>query len=64
MNPYVRDGETHAQYLGDGVYAAFDGYQIWLRAERDGRMHEIAVESWVLDALWRYVVAFESGKTP
>jgi hypothetical protein len=23
---------THQQYLGDGVYASFDGYQVWLAA--------------------------------
>lgn len=32
------------EYLGDGVYAYFDGYHTWLRTERDGRVHEIALE--------------------
>ncbi len=31
-------------YIGDGVYASFDGYQIWLRTERDGMTHRIALE--------------------
>lgn len=41
-------------YLGDGVYASFDGYQIWLRAERDGNMHRIALEDQTMNALTRY----------
>ena len=32
------------QYLGDGVYALFDGYQIWLKVMRDGREERIALE--------------------
>lgn len=42
------------EYLGDGVYASFDGYQIWLAADH----HEnkvIALEPAVLQALWNYV---------
>jgi hypothetical protein len=42
-------------YLGDGVYAHYDGYQIWLRAERDGRSHEIAIDDHTYFALLRYV---------
>lgn len=42
------------RYIGDGVYASHDGYQIWVRAERDGRQHEIALEPHVLAALFEY----------
>ncbi len=42
-------------YLGDGVYASFDGYQIWLRIEREGVPESIALEEQVLVALDRYV---------
>ena len=38
-------------YLGDGVYASFDGYQIWLRAERENGIHKIALEPPVVRAL-------------
>lgn len=38
-------------YLGDGVYASFDGYQIWLHAERDHDSHDIALEPETLQAL-------------
>ena len=33
------------RYLGDGVTAWHDGYQVWVRAERDGRIHEVAHNS-------------------
>lgn len=55
----IRDGETSQVYLGDGVYASFDGYQVWLRTG-DGNRNEIALEAAVLDALKRYVA--ELGK--
>lgn len=42
------------RYLGDGVYARFDGYQIRLRADRDGRSHEIALNGETFNALIRY----------
>ena len=60
---YIRDGETHPAYLGDGLYAACDGYQIWLRAERDGMMHEIAIEGPVWTALKRYVETLNEART-
>ena len=41
------------RYLGDGVYASFDGYQIWL-AEGDHRNKVIALEPDVLQALVKY----------
>lgn len=51
MSFLERDGETHREYLGDGVYAAFDGYQIWLRTLSDD---EIALEPPVYHALVEY----------
>ena len=47
-------GEKLPDHLGDGLYASFDGYQIWLRAERDGRWHEVAIDQHVYEALVRY----------
>ena len=38
-------------YLGDGVYASFDGYHIWLKTQQG---HQIALEPSVKDALDRY----------
>lgn len=40
-------------YLGDGVYASFDGYQIWLAVNH----HEnkvVALDPSVMDTLVRY----------
>ena len=37
----MSDRET---YLGDGLYASFDGYQVRLRAPRDGVDHEVFLE--------------------
>lgn len=49
------------RYLGDGVTATFDGYQIWLRAERDSMTHEIAIEPQVFVALEKYVADLRAG---
>jgi hypothetical protein len=43
--------EEKETYIGDGVYAAFDGYQIWLRAPRIGGDHVIALEPEVWNKL-------------
>jgi hypothetical protein len=42
-----------AQYLGDAVYASFDGYQIWLTTG-DGNDQRIALEPDVFRALIAY----------
>ena len=41
-------------YIGDSVYAHFDGYQFWLRAPREGGDHEVALEPPVFDELLKY----------
>jgi hypothetical protein len=46
--------ERNPQYLGDGVYASFDGYHVNL-AVNDHRNHAVALEPAVLEALVRYV---------
>jgi hypothetical protein len=38
-------------YLGDGVYASYDGYQLIVRAE----MNEVFIDANVLDSLFRYL---------
>ena len=42
-------------YLGDGVYASFDGSTLTLRTPRPTGDHWVALESDVLDALYIYV---------
>lgn len=41
-------------YLGDGVYARYDGF-VWLRTPRDQTDHEIALEPEVIAALVRFI---------
>lgn len=41
------------RYLGDGVYASFDGYQIWL-VLKDVKNTRIALDPNVMDALNKY----------
>lgn len=45
------DGIRFKDYLGDGVYAGFDGYQIWLWTLEGSR---IAIEPAVYEALTEY----------
>jgi hypothetical protein len=47
--------DCNETYIGDGVYASFDGYQIWLRVNRDGMRDEtIALEPNVFAELYHY----------
>jgi len=46
--------EKHETYLGDGVYASTDGYQIWL-AVNHHQNKVIALEPIVLDRLNKFV---------
>lgn len=41
------------EYLGDAVYASFDGYHIWLKTG-DGNNQQIALEPAVYAALQQY----------
>ena len=45
--------EIKQEYLGDAVYASFDGYHVML-AVNDPNNHVVALEPAVLKALWRY----------
>lgn len=44
-------------YLGDGLYASFDGWQFWLRAPRSEGDHEVALEPQTLAAFLAFVAA-------
>jgi hypothetical protein len=51
----MRDGTTKDEsYLGDGLYATFDGWQLVLRAPRDGGDHWVALEPETFSALVRF----------
>lgn len=41
-------------YLGDGLYASFDGWQIKLRAPRDNGDHEVYLDGSVYTALEKF----------
>ena len=42
------------RYLGDGVYASFDGYHILLDLRAQDSTTRIGLEPPVLDSLWQY----------
>ena len=46
--------EHEEVYLGDGLYASFDGYSFILRAPRDGGDHWVALEPSVLKAFDKF----------
>jgi hypothetical protein len=47
---------TDREYLGDGVYAAYDGYHIILTTGRGDNRHidTIFIDPYVLDALTKF----------
>lgn len=47
-------------YLGDAVYASFDGYHIWLRTG-DGNNQRIALEPRVLAGLMEFAKSVHEG---
>lgn len=49
----------HGEYLGDGVYASHDGYQIWL-AVGNHQNKVVALEPTVMAALVRYSQRIEA----
>lgn len=51
-------GNEMTEYIGDGVYASFDGYHVWLdlRAQRSGdHVCRIALDPSVAESLVRYI---------
>jgi len=50
----IRDDET---YLGDGLYASFDGYQIKLRAPRGFADDEVFLDGQTFAAFQQWVAA-------
>lgn len=47
--------ELTRTYLGDGVYAAYDGEHIVLTTERDGREETIYLEPRLVTELFHYI---------
>ncbi len=42
------------RYIGDGVYASFDGYHLWLDTRAQEPVNRIALEEPVMEALDQY----------
>lgn len=51
----VQNAET---YLGDVLYASFDGFHIMLRASREGGDHFVGLEPAVFQALQTWITKF------
>ena len=49
-------------YLGDGLYASYDGYQICLRAPRGGHDHYVYLDALTLAAFEVFVKKVREGK--
>lgn len=48
-------------YLGDGLYASFDGYQVRLWCERDSGRHEVYLDPGVLREFERWVAQLRAA---
>jgi hypothetical protein len=62
----IRDGSTpvgptamseRETYLGDGLFASFDGYQVRLRAPRENGDHEVFLDALTFQALLQFLDA-------
>ena len=49
-------------YLGDGLYASFDGWMLILRAPREDGEHWVGLEPEVLEALFQFVESLKKKK--
>jgi hypothetical protein len=45
------------EYLGDGLYVSFDGWQVKLRAPREGGDHEVYLDQSTLKAFLQFLDA-------
>jgi hypothetical protein len=52
---------TDESYLGDGVYASWDGYHIWLDTRAQRPVNRIALDPSVLVALNHYVASLRAA---
>ena len=55
---------TNDTYLGDGLYASFDGFQFRLWTQRGDGTHEVFLESSVLEAFEAFVSVVREGPAP
>ena len=57
----MSDAVERESYLGDGVYASFDGYQVCLRAPREHGDHVVYLDGSTLAAFDEYVRRLRDG---
>ncbi|HEY2242615.1 MAG TPA: hypothetical protein VGH47_00140 [Xanthobacteraceae bacterium] len=55
----MTDDAITESYLGDGLYARYDGIALWLRAPREHGDHEVALEPQVLAEFLRFAFKHE-----
>jgi hypothetical protein len=58
----MKDRSIKETYLGDGLYASFDGSMVILRAPREHGDHWVGLESRVWDALVEFVAETKGEK--
>jgi hypothetical protein len=51
----------HETYLGDGLFASWDGWQVKLRAPRENGDHEVFLEDVTLQAFMQFVDALKTS---
>jgi|KBSMisStandDraft_5_1062788.scaffolds.fasta_scaffold97988_7 hypothetical protein len=56
--------QTKETYLGDGLYASWDGFSVWLRAPRPDRDDHVCLEPQVLQALAQFVRSVQKTEDP
>jgi hypothetical protein len=55
--------EANAIHLGDGAYAAFDGFNFWVWADRENGRHAVALEPLAIEALNKFMRRLASELT-
>jgi hypothetical protein len=55
MEAIMNTQQKPEAYLGDGLYAKFDGWNFWLRAPRETGDHYVAMEPEVLASFLEFV---------
>ncbi len=49
-------------YIGDGVYAEYDGLGVWLTTERENGEHRIYLEPQMLDSIHDLITAWNPDR--
>jgi len=57
IKDYIEQNQLkNPSYIGDGVYVAHDGHQVWLMTQRySGEIVDIVLDQYVFQALINYI---------